>query len=381
MNNLKRVLAMLLAMMMAFSLVACGGSEEEVKEEQSTQTEEKTEEKTEEPKEEEKEPELTEEEAWKLEPAYGQKVIYYMADGCTSGPMLADLLGYYEEAGLEAEGYKGSSYTEALGTGLAHIAVGHIATMLVPCSNNVDLTFVGGAHLGCKSLYVLGDSEYKTTADLKGTAISTPNGIGASDYNITARLLNADGINPLTDVELMAVETSACVAAMQNGEISAALLSDTFAYNMVKDGTLRCVRSLLDEDFQQEPCCVIAMPTSFVEANPITAKKISDCVKKAHQWMRENPAEATQFLIDNGMNSDNLEMNTMLNDSLQFGPSNEFTGKALQHIVEEYIELGLITATDDAAEVMGKAWHPLGEDEYADTDLTFVEPWYVEFQK
>ena len=74
--------------------------------------------------------------------------------------------------------------------------------MLVPATNDVDLTFVGGAHIGCKSLYVLADSEYNTTEDLKGTSISVPNGIGASDYNITCLLLDADGINPQTDVNL-----------------------------------------------------------------------------------------------------------------------------------------------------------------------------------
>ncbi len=102
--------------------------------------------------------------------------------------------------------------------------------MLVPSTNGVDLTFVGGAHIGCKSLYVLADSEYNTTADLKGTSISVPNGIGASDYNITSLLLDADGINPQTDVNLMQVSTDACVASMENGEISAALLSDTFTH-------------------------------------------------------------------------------------------------------------------------------------------------------
>lgn len=69
------------------------------------------------------------------------------------------------------------------------MAVGHIATMLVPITNSVDITFVGGAHIGCKSLYALADSEYNTTEDLKGTQISVPNGIGASDYNITSLII------------------------------------------------------------------------------------------------------------------------------------------------------------------------------------------------
>lgn len=366
MKTFKRLLCLVLCFGLIFAMAACGGDEDAEQNDQQQNEENNNE-------------ELTEEEAWKLEPAYGETLVYYLGDGCTSGPLVADLLGYYEEAGLTVKGYKGSSYTEALGTNAAQIAVGHIATMLVPCSNNVDLTFVGGAHIGCKSLYVLADSPYQTTEDLKGQKVSTPNGIGASDYNITARLFDADGINPLTDVDLIQVETSACIPAMQSGEIAAALLSDTYAYNMVKDGTLRVVSSLLDEDFQQEACCIIAMNRTFVEENPITATKLSDCVKKAHDWMRENPEEATQLLIDESLNSGDLDMNIELNTSLQFGPSNDFTGAALEKIVDDYIRLGLITSTDDADEVMEKAWTPLGDGSLGKTP-EYREAWFVQMQ-
>jgi len=300
--------------------------------------------------------------AMQAEPAYGQPVQYYMSDGCTSGPTVADYLGYYTEAGLTAEGVKGTSYTEALGTQQATVAVGHIATMLVPITNDVDLTFVGGAHIGCKSLYVLGDSEYATTADLKGTPISVPNGIGASDYNITCLLLDADGIDPQTDVELIQVSSDACVAAMERGEISAALLSDTFAYGMVKDGKLKCVRSLLDEDFADENCCVIAMNRTFVNENPVISKKIVQAVQKAHSYMRENPEEATTMLIEQGWNAGDYEMNVMLNNSLQFGLGEKFTEVSLKDVVDRYIRLGLITSMDNTDEVMELAWTPvLGE--------------------
>ena len=298
-------------------------------------------------------------EAMKNEPAYGQPVLYYMSDGCTSGPTVADDLGYYTEAGLTAEGFKGTSYTEALGTQQATIAVGHIATMLVPITNGVDLTFVGGGHIGCKSIYVLADSEYNTTADLKGTQISVPNGIGASDYNITCLLLDADNINPQTDVTLTQVSSDACVAAMENGEISGALLSDTFAYAMVKEGKLKCIRSLLDSDFADENCCVLAMNRTFVQENPVHAKKIVQAVQKAHAWMRENNAEATQLLLDRGWNGGNFDMNVMINNSLQFGLADDFTVVSLKDVVERYVRLGLITSMDDVDKIMGLAWNPV----------------------
>jgi len=304
-------------------------------------------------------PTAEEKAAMEAEPAYGQSVKFYMSDGCTSGPTVADDLGYYTEAGLTAEGFKGTSYTEALGTQQATVAVGHIATMLVPITNQVDLTFVGGAHIGCKTLYVLADSEYKTTEDLKGTQISVPNGIGASDYNITCLLLDADGIDPQKDVTLMQVSSDACVNAMENGEISAALLSDTFAYAMVKDGKLRAVRSLLDSDFQDENCCVIAMNRTFVQENPVHAKKIVQAVQKAHSWMRENNEEATQLLLDRGWNGGDFDMNVMINNSLQFGLAQDFTETTLTDVVGRYVRLGLITNMDNVEEIMELAWTPV----------------------
>lgn len=304
-------------------------------------------------------PTAEEKAAMEKEPAYGQPVKYYMSDGCTSGPTVADDKGFYAEAGLTSEGFKGTSYTEALGTNQATVAVGHIATMLVPITNGVDLTFVGGAHIGCKTLYVLADSEYKTTADLKGTKVSVPNGIGASDYNITCLLLDADGIDPQNDLELMQVSSDACVAAMERGEISAALLSDTFAYAMVKEGKLRAVRSLLDSDFQDENCCVIAMNRTFTQENPVHAKKIVQAVQKAHAWMRENPEEATTLLLDRGWNGGDYDMNVMLNNSLQFGLAQDFTAKTLEEVVGRYVRLGLITNMDNVDEIMELAWSPV----------------------
>lgn len=298
-------------------------------------------------------------EAMKNEPAYGRAIRYYMSDGCTSGPTMADHLGYFTEAGLTAEGVKGGSDVEALGTGQADVATGMMAKMLVPITNGVDITFTGGAHIGCKSLYVLADSEYNTTADLKGQKISTPNGIGKSDYNITALLLDADGINYATDVELTQVSADACVAAMQNGEIAAALLSDTFAYAMVKDGTLKCIRSQLDSDFASRTCCVMAMNGTFVKENPTIAKKVAQAVQKAHSWMRDNSAEATQVLMDMGWNGGNYEMNIMINNALQFGLSDEFTGATLKDFIERYVRLGLITSMDDTDEILNLAWTPI----------------------
>ena len=295
--------------------------------------------------------------AMEKEPMYGQTIKYMMLDGCSSGTSIAEIMGYYEEAGIIVEGFKGDSYVEALGTDQAQVAICHIATCLVPITNGVNITFGGGAHLACKSLYVLADSDYHTTEDLKGTNISVPNGIGASDYNITSLMLDDDGINPQTDVNLVQVSADACVAAMENGEISACLLSDVYAYGMVKDGKLRCVSSMLDSDYSEVSiCCALSMSSVFVKENPIHAKKLAQAIHKALSYMRENVEEGTDVMLENKLASGDRDMNIMINDSQQWGLSDEFTEANLREIVERYVRLGLITNMDNVDEIMDLAW-------------------------
>lgn len=365
MYQFKKVLAVMLCAAILLSMASCGQTEQSADTNITAPAVEETTEApaTEETSTETASPEVSEEDelaAMETEPAYGQTITYWYDGGnCTSAPYIAQELGYFEEMGINVECLQGTEVKEALGTGKAQFGISHIASLLVPITNDVGYTFVMGAHVGCKSLYVLGDSDYQSTSDLIGTRISTPNGIGNSDYNITARLLDKDGINPIEDVELTPVESSACVAAMENGEISAALLSDTYAYTMVQDGTLRMIRSLLDEDFSEEPCCVVAMNNEFLEANPIHAKKIVECLKKASEWMRNNPEEGVQILLDDNQMSGDIEMNIELWNTLKFGLTDEYTEQGLETIINDYIRLGLITATDDADALLSKAWHPL----------------------
>lgn len=364
-SNIKRLLCALTASAMVLGLAACGG---ETQQGGGTQTPAQSETTTPPAEGGETTPAadpstMTEEEkleAMKNEPFYGQTVVYWYDGGnCTSAPYLAEKLGYFDEYGIQVQCLNGTAIKEALGTGAAQLGVSHIASLLVPITNNVEYSFVAGAHVGCKSLYVLGDSEYQSTEDLKGTSISTPNGIGNSDYNITAMLLDADGINPLEDVNLTPVETSACVAAMQNGEISAALLSDTYAYKMVQDGTLRMIRSLIDEDFTQIPCCVVAMNNKFRTENPIMAEKVTECVKRGGEWGREHTEEAVQMLLDDEKMGGDFDMNVELWNTLHMGLTDDFTQKGLDKIINDYIRLGLITSMDDPDAVMEMAWNPM----------------------
>ena len=356
MNTFKRMLALMLALIMVFSFAACGEDKpaEDNKEENNAA-------------EENKEPMTEEEEleAMKNEPAYAEGFTFFESGGCTSAPFMASHLGYFEKYGIKAEAYRGGdSWKEAIGTNAAQVAVNHIATCLVPAANDVNYALVNGAMIGCQSLWVLGDSEYDSLEDLKGKKISAPNGIGNSSYNIGARFFDADGIDPLTEVEFVQVETSACIAAMENGEIAAVVSGDMWAWDMWKSGQLKYLRSITwDEDFQDEPCCVTVMNKDFIKENPLMAKYITKAINEAQAWMGENVEEATQIQLDAGLLTGDLSKLVECMETYQWGTvDNAFTERALREITEDYIRLGLLTTMKDADKVMEKIWWPQDPD-------------------
>lgn len=306
--------------------------------------------------------ELTPEEeaAWKQEPAYAQTVkIGYNGGLCLGAFGIAQEMGFYEAEGLETEIVKMTGQTDALGTGKVDVSGDHIATLLVPAVNGVNMTFTTGCHTGCKTLYTLADSEIETTSDLVGKTVAIADGIGASDHNITLRFLNHDGIAP-NEVNFKVVSNDAVILALQNGEIQAATLSDQFARSFLDDGTLRPVRSLtFDDDFSQEPCCIHAINTDFLEENPITSKKLTHAHQEASNWIQEHKEEFVDTMLEMNWASGDREAVLAFAETLDFTISDELTGIALENIINDYKGFGLISRDQDTEQLMERVWKQL----------------------
>ena len=304
--------------------------------------------------------ELSEEEAWKLEPAYGKTIkVGYNGGACLGTFGIAHVNGYYEAQGLETEIVKVQTMSDALGTGQVDVGGDHIATMLVPAVNGVNMEFTTGVHTGCKSLYTLTDSGIDKTKDLIGKNIAVHDGIGASDHNIALRFLKRDNINP-ADLNFKVIESSATILALQKGETQAALLSDQFAKKFVDEGLIKPIRSLTwDEDFKNEPCCIHAINRDFLEKNPITAKKITRAHEEASQWMHNNMGEAVKVLIENDWATKDYDLVFEMLNTLNFTVTDEMTGLTLGTIIDDYKMLGLIDEAQDTEKLMDYIWNPV----------------------
>ena len=239
--------------------------------------------------------------------------------------------GFYEAEGLKTEivrfqGLQGDS----VGTGKIDVTGDHIATMLIPAINGVKMKFTTGIHSGCKSLCVLNDSPYKTTRDLIGKTFAIPDGIGASDQNITMRFLANDGLDPLKDVKYKVAEPGAAVLAMKAGEIQCAILGDQFIQPFLKDGTLRVIRSLThDDDFKIEACCIHAVNLDFYEQNPITVKKLTRAVVAG------------------------------IFKYFDYSITDKATEETLKRIIKDYKTFGLLPKNLDNDEALKRVWDPV----------------------
>ncbi|MDD7762120.1 MAG: ABC transporter substrate-binding protein [Firmicutes bacterium] len=349
----KSLIALLIAIVMVFS--ACNTTVNS--DNKDGKTEEKVETKPEEKKEEKSE--LSEEEAWKQEPFYGKTVkIGYNGGLCTGGPGLAHALGYFDELGIKTEIVNVQSKVDAIGTNQVQLTTDHIATLLVPAVNGIDMVFKSGAQTGCKSLFVLNDDKINKTSDLIGKKVGVPDGIGNSDHNIALRFFNHDDVDP-KEIKFVPVEGSASILALQNHEIEAVVLSDQFAEKFINDGTIKMIRSLTyDEDFSKEPCCVYAFNKTFVKENPITAKKMTQALFKISDYIANNIEDATQALFDNNWASGDFDQAVRMMDSYNWQVTNEMADSALTSILDDYKEFGVITTNKDTATLLDEVWMP-----------------------
>ena len=270
---------------------------------------------------------------------------------------------------------EGGDVTTTVGTGKCQWGTDHIATMLVPLTNGVNNTFVCGAHIGCKSIFVPADSDIKTVDDLKGKKVIIHDGIGNSDMNICYRLIDEYGVDPTTEVEFTNIDDSAAsITALQNGEADAAIFSDYFVLaNYPDDFRILCSITYSPE-FQDEPCCVTAMNNDFLAANPVHAKYIVKAIKRAGQYNRLHNEEAVDMMMDSGKMTGERQYQLQFWDSLHFGLSDAFTERALREITEDYLRLGIITADTTVDEVMSKVWTEVCPDSEMGDGYTVGDP-------
>ena len=151
---------------------------------------------------------------------------------------------------------------------------------------------------GVLSILEKGDT-IKTIADLKGKTIYST-GKGQNPEYILNYILNENGINPATDITINFVSSDDLKAKLISGEAEIAMAPEPLATAvMVQNQSLNRVLSINDEwskisDTELMMGCVIALD-SFVEANPKAVEKFLEEYEASIKFATTNIDEAASF--------------------------------------------------------------------------------------
>lgn len=270
----KRVIAVLLAMAMTFSLAACGGSKDA--EEKDAPEAEKTEDTSEEP----------------------ETTTIKWAQGASGNSLvtIAKKLGYFEEYGLDVEEVPMDSDS---GTAL-------IAGQVDICSNNgtnlplssiaagEDITIFGGHMLtGCMPIIAKKGTQWNGIEDFIGKTIACP----PNQFALTGALLEK-GYDPLAETEwLQLASHSDRVAAVVSGEADYGVIgtNQNYALQEMDDVEVLCYMSDVTPNYS---CCRMYTRTEFLEENPTTFKLLLKALIRAQIYFEENREEVVTWMAE-----------------------------------------------------------------------------------
>lgn len=210
--------------------------------------------------------------------------------------LIAEELGYFEDAGLQVE-FQNVATTAALipllASGQLDMAYLSYQPTFSALAAGVDLTLAGHTQdltEGIQALYVATDSDFESVADLEGKRIGV-NAVGGFGDILVGEALATEGYT-LDDVELVELNFSNMIGAIEQGEIDAGWLPSSFIAVADADPEERTRRLV---DFSDIPS-LTSLPQggdiaagAFQRENPNTVAAFVAAEKKAAEYLAENP--------------------------------------------------------------------------------------------
>jgi NitT/TauT family transport system substrate-binding protein len=214
---------------------------------------------------------------------------------------------YVAEELLRAEGFTDVRYVEARDTsaGIAGGAVDfglNFASVLVDgLDRGVELTVLGGVHVGCFELFVNEDS--RSLSDLKGKRVGITY-LGSPGHLFLAAMAAYVGIDPGKDLRWVASGKPVAMDLFTSGQVDAFLGFPPDPQELRAQHVGRViVNSALDRPWSQYFCCMLAGNRAFVRNYPVATKAVVRAMLKADDLCVSDPARAAQRLVDGGFTS------------------------------------------------------------------------------
>lgn len=281
---MKKVLALLLSSVLAFTLLAgCG---QQKKPAESTQTE------------------PTQTESTEL-----QKVVFTEpVRGYHWAPAyLAQTLGYFKEEGLDAEfqTIKGSDPGTAIFTGAAQFTLLGIEMALMANEAGQNCKIVASTTQKYPYQLIGANETYQTIESLKGGVIAGGMGANSAPQAFSRACIASAGLVPDTDISVLTMASVGYAGAIASGEIQAAVSTNPWSAKMLQDaggvvivdGTDDAVIKEMIGSASYELMAVITSD-ELIKSNPELVQKTVNAIAKAMQWMEKaTPEQIVEKLL------------------------------------------------------------------------------------
>ncbi|MCF0123541.1 MAG: ABC transporter substrate-binding protein [Ruminiclostridium sp.] len=276
---MKKLIALMLALVLALGLCACGGND----------TQEET------------TPEETTEELQTI-------VITEPVRGYHWAPVyLAQTLGYFAEEGLEADfqSVSGTPPYAALFSGDAQFTMVGIESALMVNEGGQGAKVLASTSQKYPYSLVGATGDYTTLESLKNGIVAGGVNTSGGPYSFAMACMNYAGLTPETDVSVITMASTGYAAAIQAGELQGMVATNPWgAKNLldnggqvIVDGTDDAVIADIIGSASYE-LFVLMTSDEYISANPETVQKVMNAVAKAMQWMENaTPEEIAEMML------------------------------------------------------------------------------------
>ena len=280
---MKKYLALLLALVMALGLCACGGgAAEEPAQEEANQTEQ----------------------TGDLE----KIVITEPVRGYHWAPVyLAQTLGYLAEEGLEAEfqSVSGTPPFAALFSGDAQFTLVGIESAMIVNEKGQGAKVLASTSQKYPYSLIGATEDYTTLESLRGGIVAGGVNTSGGPYSFAMACMNYAGLTPETDVSVITMASVGYAAAIEAGELQAAVSTNPWAANILLDNGGQVIVDGTDDAAIQDiigsasyELFVLMTSDEYLSTNPETVQKVMNAVAKAMQWMENaTPEEIAANLL------------------------------------------------------------------------------------
>ena len=280
---MKKYLALLLALVMALGLCACGGgAAEEPAQEEANQTEQ----------------------TGDLE----KIVITEPVRGYHWAPVyLAQTLGYLAEEGLEAEfqSVSGTPPFAALFSGDAQFTLVGIESAMIVNEKGQGAKVLASTSQKYPYSLIGATEDYTTLESLRGGIVAGGVNTSGGPYSFAMACMNYAGLTPETDVSVITMASVGYAAAIEAGELQASVSTNPWAAKILLDNGGQVIVDGTDDAAIQDiigsasyELFVLMTSDEYLSTNPETVQKVMNAVAKAMQWMENaTPEEIAANLL------------------------------------------------------------------------------------